>query len=164
MQTTPNKVISGLAEFHTAVREAMAEAVTARWPELWLCDINFADWPLGDISVVESLTQWAQGQRQCRLTLLALQYDEMPRRHPRWVQWRRQWSHSVTCRQLQDVQADDVPVTMLAPGAMTIRLLDPLHHRGVVSHTPSDWLQARELIDAISQRSIEAFPITTLGL
>ena len=162
MEQAPNNVISGRIEFHTAVREALAEAAAEGWQELWLCDANFADWPLGEASVIDSLTQWAQGPH--RLTLLALNYEEVSRRHARWVQWRRNWSHSVTCREIQELQADDVPSMLLAPGVLTLRLMDRVHHRGLVSREPADALHARELIDAISQRSVEAFPVTTLGL
>ena len=154
--------IAGRNEFHAALRAALSEAALAGWRELWLCDPDFANWPLGEPSVIESLTQWAAGPRQ--LTLLALHYDEVSRRHARWVQWRRQWAHRVHCRALLELSADDVPVLLHATGALTLRLLDPQHYRGTVSRLASDGLHARELIDAISQRSAEAFPATMLGL
>ncbi len=154
--------LDGRKAFHAAVRVALAEAAAAGWRDLWLCDPDFANWPLGERSVVESLTQWAGSQR--RLTLLALHFDEVARRHARWAQWRRQWAHVVQCRALQELQADDVPVMLHASGALTLRLLDPLRYQGIVSRRAADGLEARETIDAISQRSVEAFPGTTLGL
>ena len=154
--------MAGRSEFQAAVRAALAEAATAGWRELWLCDADFANWPLGEPGVVESLTQWAGPQR--RLTVLALHFDEVSRRHARWIQWRRQWAHAVHCRALQELQPDDVPAMLYAPGRLSLRLLDPLRCRGIVSRLPADGLRARELIDAISQRSAEAFPATTLGL
>jgi hypothetical protein len=154
--------IAGRQEFHSAVRAALAEAATAGWRELWLCDPDFATWPLGDASIVQSLTQWAGGRR--RLTLLALHFDEIARRHARWAEWRRRWAHVVHCRALQELQPDDVPIMLHAPGALTLRLFDPLRYRGTVSRLPADGLNAGERIDAILQRSVEAFPATTLGL
>ena len=53
---------------------------------------------------------------------------------------------------------------MLVPGELAVRLLDPVRHRGMVSGRPSDQAECRETIDALLQRSVEAFPATTLGL
>ncbi len=154
--------IAGRAEFQAAVRAALAEAAVAGWRELWLCDPDFAQWPLGEPGVIDSLSRWAGGAR--RLKLLALHYDEVSRRHPRWVQWRRQWAHGVECRALPALRAEDVPVLLHARGTLTLHLFDPLRYRGVVSSGAADDLRAREQIDAILQRSVEAFPATTLGL
>jgi len=154
--------IDGREAFQAAVREALAEAATAGWREIWLCDPDFASWPLGERGVVENLTRWAGAQR--RLHLLALHYDEISRRHARWAQWYRQWVHLVHCRALRDLQASDVPVMLHAPGHLTLRLFDPLRYLGALSRDPAVGVQAREQIDAISQRSSEAFPATTIGL
>lgn len=154
--------VAGRGEFHAAVRGALAEAAVAGWRELWLCDPDFANWPLGEPGVIDSLTRWADGQR--KLTLLALHYDEVSRRHPRWVQWRRRWAHGVQCRALPDLRAEDVPVLLHARGALTLQLFDPLRYRGSLSSLAADDLRARERIDAILQRSVDAFPATTLGL
>jgi hypothetical protein len=154
--------IDGREAFHDAVRDLLAEAATAGWREIWLCDPDFANWPLGERSVVESLTRWARAQR--RLTLLALHYEELPRRHARWAHWRRHWAHVVHCRALNELQANDVPVLLYAPGGLTLRLFDPLRYLGTLSRDAADGVRAREEIDAISQRSTEAFPATTVGL
>jgi hypothetical protein len=154
--------IEGREAFQAAVREALAEAATAGWREIWLCDADFANWPLGERSVIESLTRWTGAQR--RLTLLALHYDHMSQRHARWAQWRRQWVHLVHCRALHELQANDVPVLLYAPGGVTLRLFDPLRYLGTLSRDAADGVRAREEIDAISQRSTESFPATTIGL
>jgi hypothetical protein len=154
--------IEGREAFQGAVRDALAEAAAAGWREIWLCDPDFANWPLGERSVIENLTQWANSRR--RLTVLALQYDEVLRRHPRWVHWRQQWAHVVHCRALQDLQANDVPVMLHATGGLTLRQFDPLRYLGTLSRDAADGVRAREEIDVISQRSIEAFPATTIGL
>jgi hypothetical protein len=154
--------IAGRAEFQSAVRAALAEAANAGWTEIWLCDPDFANWPLGEPGVIESLTRWAGGQR--RLNVLALHFDEVSRRHPRWVQWRRLWAHGVQCRVLADLRAEDVPVLMHVHGTLTLQLFDPLRYRGSVSSGAAEGLKAKEQLDAILQRSTEAFPATTLGL
>jgi len=154
--------IEGREAFQAAIREALAEAASAGWREIWLCDPDFSSWPLGERSVIDSLTRWAGAQR--RLTLFALHYDDISRRHVRWAQWRRQWVHLVHCRALQELQANDVPVMLYAPGGLTLRLFDPLRYLGTLSRGAAEGVRAREEIDAISQRSVEAFPATTIGL
>ena len=57
-----------------------------------------------------------------------------------------------------------VPTILLAPGLLSVRLFDRLHYRGVASRETADAVQWREAIDAVLQRSEEAFPATTLGL
>lgn len=154
--------IAGRTGFQAAVRSTLAQAAAEGWHELWLCDPDFASWPLGEAGVVESFICWAGPQR--RLNVFASHYDELARRHPRWVQWRRQWAHVVTCRALPEHPTGDVPVMLHAPGHVTVRLLDPLRYRGTVSRVAADGLQAGEIFDAISQRSVDAFSATTLGL
>lgn len=154
--------ISGRADFQDAVRTALDEAGAAGWPELWLCDPDFAHWPLNDARVIDALTRWAGAHR--RLRLLALDYDGVLRRHPRFVRWRTAWSHLVEARALADLQPLDVPVLLLAPGACSLRLFDPLRFQGRVSRAGADAASDGELIDAISQRSSPAFAPTTLGL
>lgn len=154
--------IASRSEFQAAVRAALAEAARKGWREIWLCDADFAQWPLNEAALIESLTQWAGAQR--RLHLLALDYDDVLRRHPRFVRWRAQWSHVVHARALRDLQSVDVPVLLHAPDGLSLRLFDSLRCQGRVSRLASDIVQDRELIDAISQRSEEAFPPSTLGL
>ncbi len=154
--------IAGRSEFQAAVRAAFAEAGAAGWHQITLCDADFAMWPLNEPVVIDCLTAWVDARRH--LHLLALDYDEVLRRHPRFVRWRVQWAHAVQARALVEVQPADVPTLLHAPGALALRLLDPLRQQGRVSRLASDIASDGELIDAISQRSIEAFPPTTIGL
>ena len=156
------QAISGRSEFQAAVRAALAEAAAAGWRELFLCDPDFAAWPLGERVVVESLEQWIGARHQ--LTIVARHFDDVPRRHPRWVQWRSRWSHVAHCRALPELSADDVPVMLLAPGALVLNIADPLHYRGLLARDAASTRLAKERLDAILQRSIEAFPVTTLGI
>jgi hypothetical protein len=112
--------------------------------------------------VVDLFTAWAQPHR--RLTLVARNFDEMPRRHARWVEWRRQWSHVVECRSFEDAEVGEIPTLLLAEERVGVRLMDPLRFRGSVSRETGDLVRMREWIDAVSQRSVVAFPPTILGL
>ena len=155
-------LITSRSEFHTGLRSAFAEAAAQGCREIWLCDIDYADWPLNEPELIEHLTHWAKAYR--KLTLIAQHFDEFPRRHARWVAWRRTWSHIVECRANVELEAGKMPTMLLAPGLVTVRLVDPVRYRGSVSHVPADAIHGRELIDAVLQRSEEAFPVTSLGL
>ncbi len=161
--TDPSRtLITTRSAFHDALRSAVGEVADRGCLELWLVDTDFADWPLGERAVIENLTRWAQSHR--RLTLIAQNFDEVVRRHPRFVEWRRQWSHVVHCRTNTELEAGQMPTLLLAPGVVLVRLSDAVHWRGVRSSDPADLILARETIDAVLQRSAEAFPATTLGL
>jgi hypothetical protein len=156
------RLIGTRLEFQDAVREALAEAARTGCRELWLADEDFADWPLGERAVVEQLTQWAQAHR--RMTLVARHFDELVRRHARWTEWRRQWSHVVECRSFEDAEVGEIPTLLLADGQACVRLVDRVRFRGSVSRDTAELVRMREWIDAVSQRSVVAFPPTILGL
>lgn len=155
-------LITSRNEFHDALRRAFAQAADAGCREILLCDDDFSDWPLGERRVVEDLTRWAASHRS--LTVVARHFDEVVRRHARWVEWRRNWSHIVQCRVNNELEAGQMPVMFLAPGATSVRVVDAEHHRGVLSHDKADAIVWREALDAVLQRSEESFPATQLGL
>lgn len=156
------RLITSRSEFHGALRAALTNAADQGCREIWLCDLDFADWPLSEPAVIETLTRWAKSHR--KLHLLAQHYDEFPRRHARWVTWRRTWSHIVECRANTELEAGKMPTMLLAPGLVTVRLVDPVRYRGSASTKTADAIEAREVIDAVLQRSEEAFPVTSLGI
>ena len=162
MTDTKRSLITSRTEFHDALRQALADIAAVGCREVFMSDADFTDWPLSDAGVIASLTQWARGHR--RLTLLAQQFDELARRHGRWVEWRRQWSHLVECRVNTELEAARVPTLLLAPGLVVVRLVELARYRGSVSSEAVDLVQSRELLDAVLQRSEESFPVTTLGL
>jgi hypothetical protein len=162
MTSESHGLITSRKAFHDALYRAFADAAAVGCRELWLCDADFADWPLGERAVVEQLTRWAGSQR--RLTLLATTFDDVVRRHPRWVEWRCQWSHVVHCRVDADLETGRMPSLLLAPGLTSVRLSDNVRWRGRWSRELADELRCRELIDALLQHSEEAFPVTVTGL
>lgn len=158
-----HRILSSRGDCLEALRHAFAEAARVGCRELWLCDVDYADWPLSERAVIESLSQWAYSHR--RLTMFAGTFDEFARRHARWIDWRRQWSHVVDCRAMDDeIESNQIPTLLLAPGIVTLRVFDKLHYRGSVSQDPADAIRCRELVDELFQHSSEGFPSTTLGL
>lgn len=155
--------IDGRVAFQHAVREALAECARRGDPELVLCDADFSQWPLGERDVMAAFDAWAQSRR--RLTVLASSYDDVVRRHPRWVAWRRTWAHIVECRALSPGEAGPCPTLLLVPtGPLTLRLHDTERYRGTWSTEPRDATEARELLDALHPHTVESFGATTLGL
>ncbi len=162
MQRTEHVPIATRGEFHDAVRGAFAEAAATACREIFLCNDDFADWPLNEPQLVENLAKWASPHR--KFVILARGFDEIARLHPRWVAWRRTWSHVIECRANNELEAGQMPTLLLMPGLLTLRLVDAVHYRGSVSRHVGDAVRARELFDGICQRSEEAFPATNLGL
>ncbi len=154
----------GLPAFEQVVRDALAAAAQKEARDLWLCDRDFSHWPLGERSAVASFQQWALAGHHGRCVLLGEAFERFFRDHPRWVEWRRTWSHRVVCLQAPEELALDVPSAVLVPGLLSIELIDRENYRGLVSFDPMRWRELHEQIDAISQRSGEAIPPTTLGL
>jgi hypothetical protein len=162
MNQPTTRAILSRHDFHAALRSAFAEAAAAGAREILLCDASYADWPLAERGVIDDLTRWADSRRQ--LVVYARTFDEVVRRHGRWTEWRRQWSHVVQCRSNVELEPTDFPTICLASGVTSVRLADPTRFRGLASHEAADALACREAIDAVSQRSVEAYPATTLGL
>jgi hypothetical protein len=158
MAATP---ITTRGEWVAALRDSLQRLLTDGVQTLCWCDADFADWPLNEPALMDALTRWARPHH--RLVLLAQHYDEVQRRHPRFVQWRRTWGHLIDARSPTELLASDHPSLLLA-GRHTVELLDREHWRGQVSDEPADALRCRQLLDVILQRSQPAFPVTTLGL
>jgi hypothetical protein len=154
--------LSSRQEFQQALRQAFQTAAQQGTRELFISDPDFSLWPLGEVAVVQSLTDWAMSHRQ--ITMLAQNYDDLVKRHPRFVVWRRQWAHVVHCRTPENAELETVPSMLIAPGLVTLRAWDTRHFRASVSNKPEDELQAREEIGALLQRSVDSFPASVLGL
>lgn len=154
--------IDSRKQFQAAVRAAIERAEATGAGEMIFADADFDDWPIDERAVVETLARWSSASR--KLTLIAGSFDALARRAPRFVAWRQQWSHIVSCRIQDEIDAEQVPTLLWVAGQVTVRLDDRLRRRGIVSTQAVDQVAAREAIDALLQRSIEAFPATTLGL
>ena len=157
----PQGRFEGREAFAQMVRDALACAATEGWRELILCDATFADWPLGERAVAESLQAWSASGRRC--ILLARRYDDVRRLHSRFVTWRQAWSHIIEARGCPSADALELPSAIWSP-AWTMRRLDVEHSHGVAGVEPDRRVAIRELVDAWLQKSSPAFAASTLGL
>lgn len=152
---------TGRSEFGQQVRDALARAAQEGWREMVLSDASFEDWPLGERSVVESLQAWASAGRHC--TLLARRYDDLARSQPRFVGWRRTWSHIVEARGCASADPLDLPSAIWSPHWVLHRI-DPLRSVGIAGTDARSRVMLRETLDQWLQKSAPAFPAMTLGL
>lgn len=158
--------LDGWGAWADAVRALLAEA--GEHPaSLLMFDADYSHWPLGELACVQALEQWALGGRHLHCTMLAGQWQHVPQQHPRWMRWRVIWAHKLSCKSLPDDEQSAwqrLHPMLVLEGRLGISLLDEEHGTGIWSRSPStlrEWWQGG---DAISQRSIDAMPATTLGL
>ncbi len=151
----------GRVEFERLVRESLANAAHEGWPEMIWSDATFADWPLREREVIESLQAWATSGR--RLTLLAARYDEVMRYQPRFVTWRRTWGHLVDCRQINDVVPVDFP-SALWSRHWYLQRLDLTRSNGSWGEDRASLTRVREMLDEKLRNSSPGFPASVLGL
>jgi hypothetical protein len=144
------------------VRDFFDEMARTHAPEIWVSDTDFSVWPLGHTAVVQSLSQWAKAPR--KLVLLANDYEPLAQRHPRWVAWRRHWTHVVSCKAPLPSESLDVPTMLVAPGRLTIQRFRGVRCRGKISRDELDIEACRQEFDALLQRSGDSFSASVLGL
>lgn len=157
----PQGRFEGRVAFEQLVRDALACAAAEDWREIVLSDPSFADWPLGERAVVQALQDWSASGRRC--ILLARRWDEVPRRHARFVDWRQTWSHIIEARGCRAADPLELPSAIWSP-AWVLQRLDPERCTGVCGREPERRVAVRELLDAWLLKSSPAFPATTLGL
>ena len=160
-QALPEGRFTGRTEFTDMIRQAFAAAALQGWREIIVCDPDFEDWPLGERVVVQALNDWSKTGR--KFTMLAGNYDEVLRKHARFVTWRRTWAHIVECRANASAAADEIPSALLGPGWVFERL-DLQRCTGVAGSEPARRVALRERLNERLLKSSPAFPATTLGL
>lgn len=157
----PQGRFEGPSEFSDLIRLAFATAAAQGWREIIICDNTFEDWPLGERVVTQSLNDWSKSGR--RLTMLAKNYNEVMRRHARFVTWRRTWSHIIECRANSAVSPDDMPSALWSPDWVFHRL-DLARSTGVSGAEAARRVALKERLNECLKLSSPAFAATTLGL
>lgn len=157
----PQGRFEGRTAFQQLVRDALASAARQGWRELILSDADFEDWPLGERAVAESLQAWSAAGR--RMVLLARSYDEVVRRHARFVTWRRTWSHIIEAYGCASADPLELPSAIWSPGWVMERR-DPERCTGWSGSEAERRLLLREGLQEWLLKSSPAFPATTLGL
>jgi hypothetical protein len=157
----PEGRVQGRHAFADLVRQALACAVREGWSHLVLSDPDFADWPLGERSVVESLNGWSGRGR--RIQFLARDFGRLRELHPRLVQWRTTWSHIVEAHACRQLSGGELPSALWSP-QWTMERLDIDHCVMVASRSATRRSALQERLLACWQQGAPSFPATTLGL
>ena len=157
----PGGRFEGRAAFQQNLRDALHCAAREGWRDIVVCDPTFEDWPLGERAVIDALNAWAAPGRTW--TMLAGRYDEVTRRHARFVQWRRTWSHLIDCRAVRSTDLMLMPSCIVGP-AWAMRRLDLEHCTGVCSDEARWRVELQQEAKEWLRRSSPSFPATVLGL
>lgn len=152
---------SGRKEFQDRVFQTLQAAAMAGWREIIVCDAGFTDWPLGERLPISLLQAWSRSGR--KFTMIARNYDELIRRHHRFVSWRRQWAHIIDCRACPSADATELPSVIWSPN-WVLQRLDPVRSVGICSTEPARILGLKEALDDWYSKSSPGFAATTLGL
>lgn len=153
--------LQGRQVFVDLVRQALACAARERWAHIVLSDPDFADWPLGERAVVDSLQAWAGRGRHIRF--MARDFGRLRESHPRLVHWRTTWAHLVEAHACRGLSGGDVPSAIWSPG-WTMERLDIDRCTLVASAEPERRTQLHERLQACWQQGSPSFAATTLGL
>lgn len=157
----PEGRLQGRHAFVDLVRQGLASAAREGWKHLLLSDPDFADWPLGERSVVDSLSAWSgQGRR---IQFLAHDFRRLRELHPRLVQWRVTWSHIVEAHACRQVPGGELPSALWTP-QWTMERLDIDRCVMVASRSPVRRVALQERLNACWQMGSPSFPASTLGL
>lgn len=157
----PSRRFEGREDFRQLVRDALACAALEGWQEIAISDASFEEWPLGERVVEESLQAWSKSGR--RFFILARNYDELIRRHARFVRWRGTWSHIVTAVACPSAAELEIPSAILSP-AWALERRDIANSIGYCGSEPRRRVLLRELLNEWTRKSSPGFPSSTIGL
>ena len=156
-------VIDSRAAYRAALLWGFDTAIAQGARTITCVDADFVEWPLGDPALLAQLTGWLR-LPQRNLVLLAAGYDEVPRQHPRFNAWRRDWTHAMQAWQAPPEMAATLPSLLLDDRSLSVHLVDATHWRGSARLDLRSAHLWHERVDTVLQRSERAFAANTLGL
>lgn len=160
---TPRAALDTRSAFRQQVVESVVgAALDGRRAWIWV-DADFAEWPLDDVHLLAAMTRWARRPDRTFM-MLARDFSGVPRRHPRFTQWRRTWSHRIECRSAPDVSEQEMPTLLMAGELYSLQLLNKQRWQGRWLDDDAEFKSWREVVDAIVERSELDFPADNLGL
>ncbi len=157
----PQGRLEGIEAFRGLVHNALAAAAAEGCQEMFWCDPNFADWPLGERAVVEHLNAWVRSGR--RLRLLASDYRLLQAGQARFVSWRSLWSHRVEARATGRGPGGVIPSAMWTPG-WSFERIDVEHNISLATLDRTARMQLLDRLEARWRVAAPSFSVTTLGL
>lgn len=159
----PLSALRSQADFHRALHWSLGWAVATRARRLTWVDPDFSTWPLDDAALLDALATWLR-LPQRRLVLLARDYSQLQRQHPRFVRWRRDWVHAIDAWTPSEGVDTRLPTLLIDDQRLCLQMHDTTQWRGRLSLDEHAVRQWRDEIDAHLQRCESAFPAHQLGL
>ena len=155
-------LIRSRADFAAAVVWTVHGAVAQGARHIVFTADAFADWPLDEAGLLDSLAAWLRLPMR-RLSMLGRDFESVRSQHPRFIAWRRDYSHAVEPWSPPD-EMGQLPTLITSDTALSLQLVDAVHWRGRVSADERKAHLLREQVDAFLQRSERSFPVHHLGL
>lgn len=155
--------IDSRAGFTAALRWAFERSMARQARRIVCTDPSFNDWPLDDAALLARLTAWLR-MPQRKLVLLAPQFDDLARRHARFIAWRVDWVHAVEAWSPPEEDRVEMPTLLVDDDSTSLELIDAVHWKGRVDLDSRNARLLRERVDALLQRSEPALPVNRLGL
>lgn len=150
-------------DFEPALLWVLGQAIDSRARRITCVDPDFAAWPLDHAPVLDRLAAWLR-LPQRRLVLVARDFSQIPRRHPRFVARRRDWSHAVDAWAPSEGVDIALPTLLFDDRRLCLQVYEPALGRGRITRDESVVRQWRDEVDALLQRCEAAFPAHHLGL
>jgi hypothetical protein len=163
MTATVPPLIDSRDSYALAVAWGFQAAIERGARRIVCADNDFSVWPWDDPAMLDKLSAWLR-LPQRSLVLIARDFNAVPRCHPRFNRWRRDWMHAVSAWQVPPDWSHEIPTLLVADHAVSVQLIDRIHWRGRAQLDERVAHQWREGIDAVLQRSEPAFAVRTLGL
>ncbi|MEO5733771.1 MAG: hypothetical protein ABIN96_10915 [Rubrivivax sp.] len=160
---SPAPSIDSRAEFIAALRWGFDAACSAAGRRIVCCSADFADWPLDEPALLAQLTAWLR-LPQRRLVLLSADFDPVPRLHPRFADWRRDWVHAVEAWQPVPEQGLRLSCLLCSDGEISVERLDEAQGRGRAAVNARSAHQHMRRLDALLQHCSPAWAGRQLGL
>lgn len=155
--------LRSMADFHDALHWSLEYAGANRSRQLTWLDPDFAIWPLDDGALLQSLATWLALPKR-RLTLVAYGFDELARRCPRFVRWRRDWTHAIEAWSPSEGVELRLPTLAVDEGRLCLQLFDRLQWRGRLALDEAAVQPWKGECDALLQRCEATFAARPLGL
>jgi hypothetical protein len=163
MKLTPPPVIDSQVGFSAAVAWGFETALALGARRIVCADTDFAIWPWDEPATLTLLTAWLR-LPQRSLVLLARDFGGVPKQHPRFNHWRRDWTHAIAAWQVPADWTPDIPGLLVADRAVSVLLIDSIRWRGRAQADERTAQDLRQGLDVVLQRSEPAFAVRTLGL
>jgi hypothetical protein len=157
----PQGRFSGPADFQRLVRAAVAQAPLRGWREMLWADPDFTHWPLGELAVVEGLTQWMQ--HGARLCMMAADFRPITLQAPRFVAWRRQFDHRFEARAWPRSGLPEMTMLLWTPDWAVVGM-DAQAPTVVATAEAARRAQWRQAWNSAWATGTPAFPASVLGL